>query len=384
MSSVDRLYEEEIVSAADLLLWQVPEVEEEMKKRKKLLLDYNSHLRKYDSSKSQLVNSQNVEANQRPNASRVFRRKSGKSQSEMVEDVETRKVRLQQSEDAVALSGDWVMQQFKDLAERKDKGEILEGPMNALVACQLHMMKESNTRLQSVAMAFPKVREFTHTLHEYDAEFLAAHQDRNVLYEPKARNLHTGMHFHQALPPHTPLVIDQCLTFLESSKGIQQEGLFRIPGSNDTVNWLKAGFDDGSLTTLPLDDQQVGIADVCTLLKLYLRELPEPLIEASQYMPLMEAMRSNLGKDEVASLVMQMRPSHVHTFGVLMHFLKKVTRHSDLNKMTAVNLATCFAPTILRAPAEMSSFNVLQDMPHVIDAVKLMIQNADRFPNGRA
>ncbi|KAI5609718.1 rho GTPase-activating protein 22-like [Silurus asotus] len=108
-----------------------------------------------------------------------------------------------------------------------------------------------------------------------------------------------------------PLLVEQCVNFIRE-RGLDEEGLFRMPGQANLVKELQDAFDCGEK---PQFDSNTDVHTVASLLKLYLRELPEPVIPFCK-------------------------------------FLDEVQSHSGENKMSVQNLATVFVPNILRPKME--------------------------------
>ncbi len=57
-------------------------------------------------------------------------------------------------------------------------------------------------------------------------------------------------------------------------RGLQEEGLFRLAGLVSSINSIRSRFDNGEIVDL----STVDIHDIACLFKLFLRELPSPLI----------------------------------------------------------------------------------------------------------
>ncbi|XP_061490275.1 rho GTPase-activating protein 22 isoform X1 [Rhineura floridana] len=76
-----------------------------------------------------------------------------------------------------------------------------------------------------------------------------------------------------------PLLVEQCVDFIREH-GLTEEGLFRMPGQANLVKDLQDSFDCGEK---PLFDSNTDIHTVASPLKLYLRELPEPVIPFARY-----------------------------------------------------------------------------------------------------
>lgn len=77
----------------------------------------------------------------------------------------------------------------------------------------------------------------------------------------------------------TPIVVEKCVETLKE-KGMKSEGLFRLSATVKHINLLKKSFDKGEDVDLSIVEDPHVIAGV---LKLFLRDLPEPLIPFDQY-----------------------------------------------------------------------------------------------------
>jgi len=69
-----------------------------------------------------------------------------------------------------------------------------------------------------------------------------------------------------------PIVVEKCIEYI-LQKGTLIEGIFRLSGSSVQIEELKTAFDRGEEVNLSVIDDPHAVAG---LLKLYLRELPEP------------------------------------------------------------------------------------------------------------
>jgi hypothetical protein len=99
------------------------------------------------------------------------------------------------------------------------------------------------------------------------------------------------------------------------------------------------------------------VHSVASLLKLYLRDLPEPLIPCSAYekvMHLISREREEIGEEQAVVKLSEMltyeilSPSIYNTMKYLCRFLADVASHSAVNKMNALNLATVFVQSFIR------------------------------------
>ncbi len=128
--------------------------------------------------------------------------------------------------------------------------------------------------------------------------------------------------------------------------------------------------------TLTLDSTDVQC--VASLLKLFIRELPSPLIPISSYQTVMKLTQLDMKINPDKALndlakVLTCIPQH--SYNLLRHlciFLKKITEYADKNKMTAMNLASIFMQNFLK-PEDDDPSLLMGTSPGRTDATFLMI-----------
>ncbi|KAF9343634.1 hypothetical protein BGX26_005434, partial [Mortierella sp. AD094] len=145
--------------------------------------------------------------------------------------------------------------------------------------------------------------------------------------------------------PMVPAVLFRCAEYLEV-KGIDEVGLYRVPGSHASVQKLKKMFDSGKdLKLLTMD--AIDPNDIATLLKLYLRELPSPLLPAV----FLEQFQSVISTDRqvchsLRGILLRLPRANYVVLSFLCHHLSRIAGHSEKTKMNTSNLAVVFAPTL--------------------------------------
>ncbi|XP_064207966.1 rho GTPase-activating protein 24-like isoform X2 [Anguilla rostrata] len=149
-----------------------------------------------------------------------------------------------------------------------------------------------------------------------------------------------------------PLVVEQCVAFIRE-RGLQEVGLFRQPGQATLVKELQDAFDAGEKPSFDSTD----VHTVASLLKLYLRELPEPVVPFSRYQDFLLCGKHILidrkqGLLELKGLLHELPVANFNLLHYICQFLNEVQSHSSSNKMSTPNLATVFGPNILRPKAE--------------------------------
>ncbi|XP_027009220.2 rho GTPase-activating protein 22 isoform X1 [Tachysurus fulvidraco] len=150
-----------------------------------------------------------------------------------------------------------------------------------------------------------------------------------------------------------PLVVEQCVDFIRE-QGLMEVGLFRQPGQATLVKELQEAFDAGEK---PSFDSSTDVHTVASLLKLYLRELPEPLVPFSRYQEFLICGKKissdrEQGLLELRNLLHELPVANFKLLKYICQFLNEVQSFSSTNKMSIQNLATVFGPNILRPKAE--------------------------------
>eukprot|EP01097_Dermamoeba_algensis_P009067 TRINITY_DN6251_c0_g1_i1.p2 TRINITY_DN6251_c0_g1~~TRINITY_DN6251_c0_g1_i1.p2 ORF type:complete len:197 (-),score=41.26 TRINITY_DN6251_c0_g1_i1:1457-2047(-) len=135
---------------------------------------------------------------------------------------------------------------------------------------------------------------------------------------------------------------------IHSSSPVLTEGIFRLSGEIMKINALKDKYNRGDY--VDLEAEKADINAVCGLLKLWLRELPEPLLTFKNFEPVMQL--EDLPEDEKLvkttemieglPLVNKVILSHI------LRLLKETSTHQDQNKMSCNNLAIVLSYSILR------------------------------------
>eukprot|EP00954_Amorphochlora_amoebiformis_P003619 279963-Amorphochlora_amoeboformis.AAC.1 len=146
-----------------------------------------------------------------------------------------------------------------------------------------------------------------------------------------------------------PAVIVDCVTVLRT-KHLLHEGLFRIPGNNTNIIALKQRYDYGGQVDLNGETAN----DVSGLLKLYLRDMPEPLFPWEFYDEFLNAFerKSVDGGQAIRYIVSSIPEPRRRLIKYLFEYLFLLSLNSSVHKMAPRNLAICLAPNILRPEVE--------------------------------
>ncbi|CAG2171279.1 unnamed protein product, partial [Oppiella nova] len=172
--------------------------------------------------------------------------------------------------------------------------------------------------------------------------------------------------------PFIPYVVTRLCHFIENSGGLLQEGLFRISGNAKMIEKLKHSFDTTGDANLETDGD---IPSASALLKLFLRELPQPLIPDT---PLFLEATKDYETDEqkcvhnLRALVSRLSDENYYTLKYLSSFLNRIALQKE-NRMTSANLGIVFAPNMFRVSVE--TYKGLRDQSKANEVVSLFITN---------
>uniref|UniRef100_A0A3Q3QS13 Rho-GAP domain-containing protein n=1 Tax=Monopterus albus TaxID=43700 RepID=A0A3Q3QS13_MONAL len=138
-----------------------------------------------------------------------------------------------------------------------------------------------------------------------------------------------------------PVIFQKLLCILEQT-GLHTEGILRVPGSAARLKYLRRELDR---CVGGFDWSAVQQVDAAGLLKLFIRELPIPLLT-----------HTHLSTYRISSVVHQVQAlqlltlllpeAHRETLRALLVFLRKVVSHQDQNRMSLWNVSIVMAPNL--------------------------------------
>ncbi|KAJ7327144.1 hypothetical protein JRQ81_016903 [Phrynocephalus forsythii] len=141
-----------------------------------------------------------------------------------------------------------------------------------------------------------------------------------------------------------PVVVRDIVEYL-TRHGLNQEGLFRVNGSLKTVEQLRGKYETGEEVDLDLEGD---VSSAASLLKLFLRDLPDRVITSIAHPKFMQFYQDNkhygLNTNTLRELIKQLPETHYCLLKYLCQFLRTVAEHQSENKMNISNLATVFGP----------------------------------------
>uniref|UniRef100_A0A8D3A409 Rho GTPase-activating protein 12-like n=1 Tax=Scophthalmus maximus TaxID=52904 RepID=A0A8D3A409_SCOMX len=175
-----------------------------------------------------------------------------------------------------------------------------------------------------------------------------------------------------------PGFVTTCIDHVENS-GLCVDGLYRVSGNLAVIQKLRFAINHDEKVNLS-DGKWEDIHVTTGALKMYFRELPEPLFTYTLFHDFVGAIKISDYKQKVQSikeLVRQLpRPNH-DTMQVLFKHLRKVIDHGEENRMTTQSVAIVFGPTLLRPETE--TWNMAVHMVYQNQIVELILLEYENF-----
>ncbi|KFV58617.1 Minor histocompatibility protein HA-1, partial [Gavia stellata] len=208
----------------------------------------------------------------------------------------------------------------------------------------------------------------------------------------------------QSSPDGIPFIIKKCISEIEK-RALKTKGIYRVNGVKTRVEKLCQAFENGKEL---VELSQASPHDISNVLKLYLRQLPEPIMPFRMYNELMglakESLQGGEGKGKsgkggpelvdkgadtdkvVVNLVLKLKEllkelpwENMATLQYLLQHLRRIVEVEQDNKMTSSNLPSTrgivFGPTLMRPrPTDATiSLSSLVDYPHQARIIEALI-----------
>ncbi|NXG50903.1 HMHA1 protein, partial [Psilopogon haemacephalus] len=197
-----------------------------------------------------------------------------------------------------------------------------------------------------------------------------------------------------------PFIIRKCISEIET-RALKTKGIYRVNGVKTRVEKLCQAFENGKEL---VELSQASPHDISNVLKLYLRQLPEPILPFRMYNELMGLAKESLQGGEpkgrsakggpeladrgadtdkvVLNLVLRLKEllkelprENRATLQYLLQHLRRIVEVEQDNKMTPGNLGIVFGPTLMRPrPTDATiSLSSLVDYPHQARIIEALI-----------
>ncbi|XP_018591076.1 rho GTPase-activating protein 15 isoform X1 [Scleropages formosus] len=181
-----------------------------------------------------------------------------------------------------------------------------------------------------------------------------------------------------------PKFVKLCLEAVEK-RGLEADGIYRVSGNLASIQKLRFLVDQEE--ELNLDDSQWEDIHVVTgALKMFFRELPEPLLPFRFFEPFVEAIKTREHArrlQTVKKLVHQLPKPNQETMKVLFRHFQTILTKSSKNLMSTQGIGIVFGPTLLWP--ELDSGNMAVNMVYQNQIVEFILTECSEIfgPEGK-
>ncbi|XP_039380483.1 rho GTPase-activating protein 12 isoform X6 [Mauremys reevesii] len=155
-----------------------------------------------------------------------------------------------------------------------------------------------------------------------------------------------------------PKFVKLCIEHVEEH-GLDVDGLYRVSGNLAVIQKLRFAVNHDE--KLDLNDSKWEDIHVITgALKMFFRELPEPLFTYNHFNDFVNAIKQEPRQrvHAVKDLIKQLPKPNQDTMQILFRHLKRVVENGEKNRMTYQSVAIVFGPTLLKPEKETGNIAV--------------------------
>uniref|UniRef100_A0A8C8HP14 Rho GTPase-activating protein 12-like n=1 Tax=Oncorhynchus tshawytscha TaxID=74940 RepID=A0A8C8HP14_ONCTS len=169
-----------------------------------------------------------------------------------------------------------------------------------------------------------------------------------------------------------PSFVTMCIDHVENN-ALNVDGLYRVSGNLAVIQKLRFAVNHDEKVNLE-EGKWEDIHVITGALKMFFRELPEPLFTYGLFHDFVNSIKIPDNKQRVQSIkerVKQLPKPNQDTMQVLFKHLRRVIDHSEENRMTTQSVAIVFGPTLLRPETE--TWNMAVHMVYQNQIVELIL-----------
>lgn len=229
------------------------------------------------------------------------------------------------------------------------KQHTFTGKMNSILKSETCAQCQQRIRFGSVGMRCRDCKVVVHADCRDQLSIACVPQSGGT---PGSKGKFSGYlsDYAPSIGPMIPGLIVHCVNEIET-RGLSEEGIYRIPGSEREVRALKEKFLSGkgvpNLTSLDINV-------LCGCVKDFLRSLREPLIPTAMWNTFSNAVQAisiNQVQEELYDAIESMPQPNRDTLAYLVLHFQRIAE-CKVVKMSLNNLARVFAPTIVGYSSE--------------------------------
>lgn len=164
-----------------------------------------------------------------------------------------------------------------------------------------------------------------------------------------------------------PLFVLQCIKSIEKDEeNLKTEGLYRISGNAAVIQKIRF---EVARSHYQILDEERDVHNLSGALKLFFRELKEPVVPFANYQTFIQATGSEFRRtdrqaDMLKKAVLALPKENYETIKVLLQHLLRVSQFESANRMSIMNLAIVFGPCLLWPESALASDLMTDVMLH--------------------
>ncbi|XP_043334830.1 rho GTPase-activating protein 12 isoform X2 [Cervus elaphus] len=155
-----------------------------------------------------------------------------------------------------------------------------------------------------------------------------------------------------------PKFVKLCIEHVEQY-GLDVDGIYRVSGNLAVIQKLRFAVNHDEKLDLK-DSKWEDIHVITGALKMFFRELPEPLFTFNHFNDFVNAIKQEPRQrvSAVKDLIKQLPKPNQDTMQILFRHLKRVIENGEKNRMTYQSIAIVFGPTLLKPEKETGNIAV--------------------------
>jgi glucocorticoid receptor DNA-binding factor 1 len=174
-------------------------------------------------------------------------------------------------------------------------------------------------------------------------------QKKTIMEEVK--DIYFGVPVDSIVSPDSPVpdFILKCAQVIEV-EGVDTVGIYRLSGKHDDVKLIQEKYEQDH--NLDLGSLDLDVTSTSSAMKAFFKMLPDPLIPDNITQEVLTVIGTPASEhdEKLANILLTMPRVNLKILAFLCKHLHLLSKNSELNKMTASNLAIVFWPTLMRPP----------------------------------
>ncbi|XP_014283998.1 rho GTPase-activating protein 15 isoform X5 [Halyomorpha halys] len=176
--------------------------------------------------------------------------------------------------------------------------------------------------------------------------------------------------------PKVPKFVQRCISIIERlPENMKTDGLYRASGNLSQIQKIRLQIDQNHYEIL---EKEEDVHVLTGALKLFFRELKEPLIPCKLFTKAIKASTTPNRKERISmfqDIVKALPPINRETLKFLLQHLLRVTQYQEHNRMHVANVAIVFGPTLMWPEQESTNMALdLMQQNMVIEALLIDYQ----------